>query len=468
MHALLDALLQTFFGSGTARVALIAADLLALATVPSVLAERSGRPQVLTVWILALFALPFIGPLAWWWLGRIRVEKRRRRRQKARAEFRGTAGSPPTNARSQSFTGLVPNEVLTESRNNATLFEDGPAVWAAMEAAIAGARNQIRVQMYIWEDDATGRHMATQLAARARAGVAVHVLVDGYGAAHFPRTLAPILREAGVSVAVFEPVRFALSGTRINLRNHRKLLIVDGESAFIGGMNIGDNYAFRWHDLAVRLRGPVVGTLDELFRDDWYYATRASLVPVAPIQCDGSVDCAVLATGPDGGASLEDVLFQALTGARERILLTTPYFVPTSSLLAALRGAARRGVEVSLLIPRYTDWPLIRLVSHAFLPPLLACGVRVFQYTKAPLHLKSLVIDRELVLVGSPNFDMRSLNLNFEVTCLLLDRDVNAQLAAMFERDLHASKELHSGALARAPWADRTLGAVAQLFSGIL
>lgn len=460
--------MQAAFGPGAARAALIAADVVALATVPSVLAERSGRPQVLTAWILALFALPFAGPIAWWWFGRIRVETRRRRRKKAREEFRGSAPQLPGAERAAGFVGIVPAEVPCGANNVVTVFEDGRGAWPAMEAAIAAACTRIRVQMYIWEDDATGRLFAQQLAARAKAGIAVHVLVDGFGAGHFRRTLAPMLRQAGVVVAVFEPVRFAKSPARLNLRNHRKIIVVDDHAVFVGGMNVGDDYALRWHDVLIRLEGPAVGTLDEIFRDDWYYATRQSLAPVAPVPGRGTVNCAVLATGPDGGVSLEDVLFQALTGARERILLTTPYFVPTPMLLAALRGAALRGVDVRVLMPDRTDWPLIRLVSRSFLPPLLNCGVRVFEYRRAPLHQKALVIDQELVIVGSPNVDMRSLNLNFEVSCVMLDKALNTRLAAIFANDLEGSQEVRVGALARTPWAERTIGALAQLFTPLL
>ena len=461
MHSLLNLLLRSAFPAEVRDWILLLADVLALATIPSVLVRRSGRPLAALSWILALLAVPFGGVIVWWLLGRTHLQRpaRKRKRSQRRMDAEHPETPPPAPEIPAVIRAVLPFALQGDRRwtegvfppvdaTDVRVFANGAEAFAAMESAIVQARMEIRAVFYIWQADETGRRIADKMIERARAGVKVRILVDEVGSRAFLRQMAPSLRAAGVEVAGFLPASFRPWAPTFNFRNHRKLLLVDGHCAFTGGMNIGREYECEWRDQCARLSGPVLESLDAVFQEDWLFVTGESLRDLIP---EGESDdtsenralCVVIASGPDRDEHrVHDGFFLAITNARSRVWLTSPYFVPDASLLEALRAAAMRGVDVRILTPLQNDVRLVALASCSCREPLLRAGVRLFEFLPCFMHTKNLIIDDELSVIGSANVDTRSFRLNFELACFLVSRRVNERLATFFESDLRESREI--------------------------
>lgn len=445
MHALLSLVLGV--DHGPAFWILLLGDVLTFASVPSVLRRRRGRPVSALAWMLALFGLPLVGVGFWWLLGRTRLERPLRHRvaavervceacpplasspQALSARLRAVAPFALSGARLRE--GVFPPAAVEE----AELLVDGAEFFAAIEAAIGRATREVRVQMYIWRDDRTGRRLVELLAAKARQGVRVNVLVDAIGTGAF--RLRTRLTSAGARVASFHPLRLGLGLPAFQLRNHRKLFWIDGREAFVGGMNVGEEYERKWHDLGVRFRGPVVHYLGEVFREDWAFAARAELDIVQPPRADSTDDLAVvIAAGPDRARPrLEDTIVMACGAAESRVWVLTPYFIPTEAVRSALRTASLRGVDVRLVVPARGDVRLVALAARPFYRELIEDGVQVLEYQDRVLHAKAILIDHDLTLLGSVNLDERSMRLNFELLVCTVSTSLAEQLEAVFVDD---------------------------------
>ena len=448
-------------------------DLLALLAVPSVLLRRRGRPMAAMSWLMGLFFFPYLGLLVWVLLGRERLQRPLHRLARTRARL--IAGRAPRRGEvgEAEFADLLPegdDRIATSAGNLATLLVDGPAAFSSMEAAITGAEQTVEALFFIWRADATGTRLAQLLAARARAGVRVRVLVDGLGGLPFLARLAKPLREAGVEVATFLPLWPPWRNPAAHLRNHRKILVVDGRIAFTGGMNVANSYAMDWHDLMLRVEGPAAAHLREVLLDDWAFATGGDTDEISsPPGEPGGGAVAVVSSGPEfEDNAAHDLVFLAIARSRRRVWMMTPYFVPPAATHAALRTAARRGADVRLLLPEHSDVPLVTLASRAYLAPLQAAGVRVYAYRGRVLHGKSMLIDEDLVLIGSANTDVRSFRLNFETTCAVMDPGVAADLEAQFELDFAQSAEVDASSLTATPVLERLLESLAHLLSPLL
>lgn len=371
-------------------------------------------------------------------------------------------------------------EALTRTSGHACppvrYWTDGPEAFAQMHAAIAAAQEEILLETYILRDDRLGTSMQAALIAAADRGVRVHVLADAVGSLHTADAFWERLSRAGVVVRLYH--RFWRTPWRFHLRDHRKLLVVDRQLAFTGGMNIADEYgsslkerADAWRDSCVALTGPVVPALVDVFSDGWTRSGGPALLPVSPI-ATGEVREAlahpsaayVLASRPGiGQREMTRVLAMLAASARERLWITTPYFAPPYRALRMLGAAAARGVDVRLLLPSArADVPIVRHAGHGAYAPLLARGVRIFEYAAATLHAKSLVVDDYASLVGSSNLDFRSLWFNAECNVLLLDSTWGTTLAAQFLRDLEASREITWAMWRARPLAHRILDRVAR------
>lgn len=478
MHALLA--LGLGVEPGPALWLLLIGDALTFASVPSVLHRRRGRPMSALAWLVALFGLPFVGVGLWWLLARTRLDRPLRHRE-AIVERLCEACPPLASSPSQLPPRLraVAPFAITGARlregvfppatvDTAELLVDGGAHFGAVEAAIARATQEIRVQIYIWRDDSTGRRLAHALAAKARAGVRVFVLVDAIGTAAYG--LRTWLKSAGVCVASFHPPRLGLGLPALQLRNHRKLFWVDGIEAFVGGMNVGAEYERDWHDLGVRLRGPVVHHLGEIFREDWAFATGTDLAIVPPTSAGSCAGVSVVISGgPDRSRSrIEDTIFMACGAAQVRVWVLTPYFIPTEPVRSALRAASLRGVDVRLVVPARSDVRLAALAARPFYRELLDDGVHVLEYQGRILHAKAILIDDDLALVGSVNLDERSLRLNFELLACIASASLARQLEAVFLEDMRSCRALLAGELdAESRWS-QLVESAAHLLSPLL
>lgn len=316
----------------------------------------------------------------------------------------------------------------TTESNQVSIITDGVLAYESLMQLIKQAKNSIEVQTYIIGNDAVGDAILAALVKKAKEGVKVRLLIDGLFAFVYPRGKLRKLRRAGVDVYLFLPLRFRLFRSRINLRNHRKLLIVDRRFAMMGGMNLAENYMgpikdeHRWRDLALRLEGESVRQLVKSFCSDWAFASRE----VIESDCyeTGSVSSVsaiqVVPSGPDVyGYPFYNTLLTLIYNAKQSIDVVTPYFVPDVSLYRALSLAAFRGVKVTVVVPRHSNHPVVDLARAGHIRSLIAMGVRILFFEPTMLHAKAMVVDKELAIVGSANFDMRSLFLNFE-SCLYL------------------------------------------------
>ncbi len=497
VYSLVNFLLGLGFGPKTASLIVLLADLLALVTIPSVLLQRRGRPLAALSWVLAIVTIPVLGVTAWWLLGRTHLQRLRRRREKSDQTF--TARSPAVaealqpSKFSSRFMAVLPfatskhpwaDGVLPPTEaNSVELLVDGREAFPAMAEAIGTARRQIHAMFYIWQLDEAGRNFRDLLVRKAKEGLKVRILVDAVGSPGVRGSFVAPLKEAGAKVVTFLPVRFRPWAPTFNFRNHRKLLVVDRTVAFTGGMNIGNQYAQEWHDLGVKIQGPAVAQLNSIFEEDWFFAAGEDLIehestPALETvekqgpgcnSCGVSAACAVIASGPDRKQNrIHDAFFLAISQARQRVLVTTPYFIPSHPIMAALRGASQRDVSVQVLVPQCCDVRLAGLASRSYYPGLLTEGAQIWEYEEGMVHTKALVIDDWLSVLGSANVDSRSFRLNFELACFIASPELNAHLAAVFNGALRRSSQVALAALERRPHRVALVESLAHLLSPLL
>lgn len=459
---------------------------LAVSSIPSVLVQRAGRPMAALTWILAMIALPPIGLILWWAFGRRHLARQRRKRQAASivlTEKLQTLASDACPA-SQVPPSLLPLRRLPEDYrlavfppscgNCVQLLNGASEAYPAMLKAIEEARHHIHLLFYIWNDDATGRRFLDALMKKAKQGVEVRLLCDAMGSPSVGgRTTRPLV-EAGGQVSLFLPPRLVTGAPTLNFRNHRKILVADGKLGFTGGINVGDEYAGAWHDLAIRIEGPSVDQLQEVFADDWYFAAGQDLVDPVYFgrhqgQVLGPATCGLVASGPDcRHEQMQDVLFMAINEARERVYIVSPYFIPNPPIMAALRSAMFRGLDVRVMVPGRSDVRVTRWASRSFYPDLLEVGVRLFEYQAGILHAKAVLFDRSLSLVGSANINNRSFRLNFEASMMVGDPALNEALASLFEADMDSCREIRLEDVLNRPWRTQVIDGAAHLLSPVL
>ncbi len=344
--------------------------------------------------------------------------------------------------------------------NKTTLLQDGPATYAAMFMAMAQAQDHINIESYIIEDDAVGLAFVQMLLKQQRRGVQVNLIYDSVGGINTPRVFFEHLTQAGVAVLEFNPINplHARGAWLLNHRDHRKLLIVDGRIAFIGGINISSVYSSgailrraskarasspAWRDTDLQIEGPVVAEFQKLFLQTWDKQQGKALLPKAyfpALEATGHDIVRSIGSTPDDPFSLMYLtLISAIGNAERQVFLTNAYFVPDPQLRQALMQAAARGVDVRLILPSYSDSSLVFHAGRAHYASLLAAGVQIYERHGALLHAKTAVIDGVWASVGSSNIDWRSFLDNDEIDAVVLGRDFSAQMLAMFAVDQRAS-----------------------------
>ena len=449
-----------------------------------ILLER--RPPLATLaWIVGMAWLPILGFVVYYFLGPRNLDRKRRRRVVARsanrARDRATAPDRATARGSLGITGarLAAIAAGTEQApplpcRDVTIYDAGRAAYDAILAGIAAAQHHVHLEYYILTDGVVAKRLRAALIERATAGVQVRLLLDGLGTSRLGDYLRP-LREAGVEVARFGP---RMRPGFVNFRTHRKIVVCDGRIGFTGGMNIDDcqdesvTGAEAWRDTHLRLEGDAVAPLALAFLEDWQYATDIVLDGpeyLLPLTGEGDRLVQVCASGPDAHPqSIHSVYFTAITTARERVWISTPYFVPDESMQSALIGAALRGVDVRVLVPAKSDQKLVDAAARSYFPELLGAGVTLFAYGPPALHAKTMVVDGDAAIVGSANLDNRSLRLNFEVVAICYGELAVARLASMFVADLRKSTEITPATLKRETLPRRLFEGLARLFSPML
>ncbi len=362
------------------------------------------------------------------------------------------------------------------------VYEDGAATFAAIVAAVHAARDEVLLETYILRDDRIGARLAAALRAAVARGVRVHVLADAVGSIGTSRTYWHTLRAAGVLVRLFHP--WWHSPLHAWRRDHRKIIVVDRAIAFVGGMNIGEEYgtsattpgAGPFRDTFARVTGAVAAELASVFAEGWQRAGGAPIAGVPPVAHAISLEpippasrVLILDARPGRGQPETIAVLAALVGAaRERLWITTPYFAPPDGGLTILIDAARRGVDVQLLLPGRSDVPIVRHAAHGSYTQLLRGGVRIFEYQSAVLHAKTMVCDGHLAIIGSANLDFRSLWFNAECNLLIADARAAATLESQFRADLDHAQEVTLDRWQRRGWGHAIGDTVARALRVVL
>ena len=495
-----------------ARAAGVLILVIQLSLIPLVLIRRKEASSIVA-WILTLVFIPLLGAFLFLLFGRDRVrigasrkrrakaETRERMRGKLRAPSGGLIAGPvdpspdgpaPSSASMADSVALAFADAELEARlslldqmdrpifrvggklghmaatstNVISVMNEGTTAIDAKFEAIERATESVHAQYYLVRDDVTGQRFLELLIAAAARGCRVRLLVDGFGGRPVHRH-AGRLRKAGVELAYFLPIRAlgaglhprVLGAFQWNLRNHRKILVIDGRLGFTGGVNIGDDVR-AWRDTHVRLEGPAVHSLQALFLEDWEFATERAVADLAdfpsfvpelasdeasheraPSRSHGIVE--VVASGPDTATeAIHRVFFAAITGARSRVYITTPYFVPDRAMIVALQTAALGGVDVKMIVPARSNHLVTAAAGRSYYEEILESGVGVYEYLPGMIHAKTIVVDGRIALVGSANMDMRSFRLNYEVHAVIRDDAVAARLERTFDEDLGQTRRL--------------------------
>jgi len=435
-------------------------------------------------WVVSMVLVPWIAMPFYWIAGRRRFsgyvharraedEKLRRLSEDMYLRVREFEVSPhDTFGRAAEYLGGLP---FTRG-NQLRLLIDGEATFKSIFEAIERARDYLLINFFIVKNDQTGRRFQQALIERARAGVRVCFLFDEIGSHKLSYSYLQELRDAGVQCRSFGTNRFWWSRLQVNFRNHRKIVIADGDVAFIGGLNVGDEYLGHserlgpWRDTHLRLRGPSVQAIQLVFLEDWNWAgdSRPELSWSGdPEEADQTV--AILPTGPaDPVDSWQLIVAEACNTAQDRLWIASPYFVPDQGVLTALQTAALRGVDVRILIPEKRDHRMVWLAAFSYYDESLPFGIRLLRYQPGFLHQKVILVDDRYAFVGTGNLDNRSFRLNFEIAAASTDPGFIDEVVHMLEIDFNHAREVADGEFAAKPFWFRLACRFARLFSPVL
>jgi len=460
--------------------------LLTWLAIPHVLLS-SKRPASTLAWIWAILLFPFIGTALYFAIGTDRFKRRRLRHvsghalpahdETRHAQAALAAAPPHTQALLRGLTAI--NRIPLATTNCADLLVNAAEFYPRLLQAIRAAKHHVHVEFFIWRDDARGREFREALTDAARRGVAVRLLLDQIGCFGISHRFFRPLVEAGGHFSWFYSLPFGSHIRLANLRNHRKLQIIDGRIAFVGGMNIGEEYArppgdpHYWRDAQLELGGAVVTQLQEAFATDWLFATKERIdsPDYFPQHDDTPGDqlCQVIAGGPDlPREPIPKSLVALLNAAQKRVWISTGYFAPDLLLLASMQVCAARGVEVRLLISEKSDHPFLVHVGRSYYEELLRFGVRVFEYSLGINHAKSILLDDDWVMVGSANSDNRSMRLNFELNVLVESPAAAHELERMMTEDFSVSREISLRGFLPRPLGRRLLEAALRPLAPLL
>jgi len=470
---------------------LVACELTAqLIAVCWLLVRRPRRPSVNMTWIMVIVLLPIIGVLMYLMVGEARLGRRRRQRHGRIVERIREQGWP--HGRLGQYPPLAPDlrtvSALAEKMggvparggNDLKIMGVSEAVIESLIADIDGAEQHCHLLFYIFEPDSSGVAVGRALQRAAERGVACRLLVDSVGSRTLMESsLVSELRGSGVHVVAALPANLARAAlSRIDLRNHRKLAVIDGRVGYTGSQNIVDpSFAPKpgfgpWVDATIRMVGPCILDLSELFVEDWFLDSGEDLSDVLSIEppvVPGGVAAQVIPTGPtDEHEGLRAIIQSAFHLAREELILTTPYFVPGEAEVVALCTAAQRGVRTVLVVPARNDSPLVAAASRSLYQELLSSGVQIYEFEAGLLHAKVMTADRSAALVGTANFDRRSFELNFEVSTLVFDSDFASKVRFLQRTYMHQSVRVSASAWPSRPWHRRLRENAAGVLSPLL
>ncbi|WAA08738.1 cardiolipin synthase [Fervidibacillus albus] len=453
-------------------------------------------PSATWAWLLVLFFIPLLGFILYLVLGQNLARKKlffwedlkkigfERKIQQQTEQIRD--GSYPLSTTEEKTHRdlmnlfLSNNNALLTEDNEVKIFTDGTEKFQSLFRDIEGAKDHIHLQYYIFRDDHLGKELIDLLTNKAQQGVKVRVLYDEMGSRRIKKRSFNKLIEAGGEVEVFFPSKIPFVNLRINFRNHRKLVIIDGKITYVGGFNVGDEYLGLnqkfgyWRDTHLRIVGNAVHAAQIRFILDWNQAsTRNDIVYMKNLFPDidhsGNIPMQIVTSGPD--SEWEQIKYgyiKMITSAKKSIYIQTPYFIPDSSILDALRIASLSGVDVHIMIPNKPDHMFVYWATYSYIGELLKTGVKVFIYENGFIHAKMIVVDEETASVGTANIDVRSFKLNFEVNAFIYHKETAKQLVDIFKKDMELSRKFTYKDYRKRPFIIRFKESVSRLLSPIL
>lgn len=450
-----------------------------------VIISENRNPLKTISWVLILLLLPLVGLVIYYFFGEdsrkqrlisYKMYKKLNKRSIGRKELLETLNPP------QEYKGLV--SLLNRMKSSplyggssVKFYSDGPSKFKDLFFELEKAQKHIHIQYYIFLDDDIGTKMRDVLVRKAAEGVEVRLIYDDVGSWKAKRSFFKDMQTKGVQVQPFLKVAFKILTSRVNYRNHRKIVVVDGKVGFVGGMNIADRYIKGvkfgiWRDSHIRIEGKAVAGLQTSFLIDWYSSRREFLAsdtyyPLLENRGDNMMQ--LVTSGPVG--RFKDIhlgIIQAISNAKERIYIQTPYFVPTDALLQAVQMAAMRGVDVRLMLPRSSDTTFVHIASMSFLREILEAKVSVYFFEGGFLHSKLMSIDNSLTITGSANMDVRSFEHNFEIDAFIYNEDTCKEAQQIFHRDMEQSTLLDLEVWNRRPRIEKFKESVMRLFSPLL
>ncbi|MFF2480860.1 cardiolipin synthase [Paenibacillus sp. NPDC058071] len=457
-----------------------------------ILWAEKPRPAKMAAWLVIAYAAPLIGFVFWLLAGRAgnslsRTSNRvgfdtalRRSRSAISPSATGNKQFDEEEKLSRLLNATI-RQPLTFG-NDTVVLTNGKAYFGALLQAIDEAEHHIHFDYYTFRDDDIGGKITARLADKVAAGVEVRVLFDRVGSIGLRRRAVRKLKEKGIQAYSFLPPGATFGRRWLNNRNHSKIAVIDGRTAFVGGMNIGDEYLGKdrrlgfWRDTQLKLKGDAVYWIQELFLKDWELASEEKLIPdtyMPDRDSEPDVDSGeavwIVSSGPDEpGKPILTAALGAIGAAKTSICMSTPYFIPDESLLAAICTAARSGIDVRLIIPGTADTQLVLWATLSYVERLLEAGVQVYRYQKGFIHAKVLLVDRMIASVGTANMDMRSLHSNFEQNALLFGESTIDRLYRDFEQDVKDSVQLKLESFKERSGRQKRKEAFARLLSPLL
>lgn len=478
--------LATYMGMGWIYYVLVVIYALTVVAIVIVIISENRNPVKSLAWVTVLLLLPFVGIVLYVFFGRNiknkRMISRRNRRRLKKRELRHPRNILPEGFSEESRQKIRLGRSLTGAPfhpgNDINIFISGADKMAAFKNDLRNAQRSICMQYYIFCDDNVGTEIRDILVDRARAGVEVRVIYDHVGSWGTSSRFFKSLQEAGVKVYPFFKVTFPQLGTKINWRNHRKICIIDGAVGYIGGMNIADRYVDggsrfdKWRDTHARVKGPIIASLLHSFAVDWNFMGQPLIDDIAdPAETydKGDVGMQLLTSGPTSQWSDIEFIFQkAISSAKKRVYIQTPYFLPTDSLLKSLQAAALAHVDVRVMIPAHSDSSMLTYASESYISECLRAGIKFYQYTAGMLHSKTILVDDEFSTIGSSNFDFRSFEHNFEANLFIYSHRVNERMADIFRTDIHDCRRIMPAEWRSRPLMRKAMQSLLRLLSPIL
>ncbi|MBS2968390.1 cardiolipin synthase [Metabacillus sp. KIGAM252] len=454
---------------------------------------ENRKPNQTLTWLIVLGAFPIVGFLFYLLFGR-NVRKRRLFEKKAlidqqvylqiegdHKDYEERAAQMGDHQKLMFKLAHNLSHSPVSFASETSILTNGDEKFPAILKEIKEAKKYIHLEYYIVRHDEIGLQLQDALIEKAREGVKIRFLYDAVGSWKLSKGYISKMHRAGIEMVPFLPVTLPFLSNKINFRNHRKIIIIDGKIGFMGGLNVGDEYLGKvdffgfWRDTHLMVKGEEVRTLHMIFLQDWYYMTGKELDTETYLKADpadfpeGNGGVQMIAGGPDNKwENIKNLFFSMIVSAKDSIWIASPYFIPDEDILSALKVAALSGVDVRLLVPKRPDKKLVFYASRSYFAELMEAGAQIYEYEKGFMHSKIVIVDYELASIGTANMDMRSFHLNFEVNAFLYRTDSTVTLVEEYEKDLLESKKLDMEDFVKRSFFQRVFESFARLLSPML